>query len=199
MNNYLVPTATKVCPNCPRFKREPKREVWEFRPAPGFADGLNYICRACEKQLQDDFRLAQRSHIREKGLTFALAQVRRATPATVVNMADGMVGMFGGLEGFLRESMAHYETLAATRPGSPAVLAYLRDIARFVALAQKHRPADRPEAELNDDELQMELRTVYEELGLNEVNALPAPAVEPDPNAASRQPGNGAGPEPDRS
>lgn len=188
--NYLVPTARKVCPNCPRYKRDPNREAHEFRPAPGFSDGLNYICRACEQGLHDDFRLAQRSHIREKGLTFALAQVRRATtPATVVNLADGWMGMFGGVEGYLRESMAHYEAMAAARPGSPAVIGYLRDVARFVAIAQKHRPPERPEAELSDEDLIVEINTVVQELGLHEVESLPPPNVVEN-DAALGQPGD---------
>jgi hypothetical protein len=183
VGSALVPHGKKTCPNCKRHGRDPARETHEFRVAQGFPDGLYYICRECEKQLYTDFRLAQRAHAREKGVAEAISRVRTTTPATLTNLVDGWMGMFGGLEGFLRENMAHYEALASARPGSPAVLTYLGQIARFAAMAQKYRPPERPESEMTDDDLVLEINVIAKELGFREAESLDVAPEIPDGHA----------------
>lgn len=187
--NFLVdPEQKKNCPHCERYGRDPVQPIFNFRLAEGFIDGLYYICRLCEEQLLKDFRLAQRAAQREKGLQRTLSEMRHATPATIVNLVDGWMGMFGGLEGFLRENMAHYEALAARSPGSPAVLTYLGQIARFAATAQKYRPPERPESEMTDDDLVVEMKIVAKSLGFVEADPLPPDVVDVEPNDDPEQP-----------
>ncbi len=198
----------KTCQHCVRHGRDPVRPATEYRYDPESQDGLYFLCRACEKQLYDDFRLAQRHHARSKTLTEILQQMRRGNAATLPNLVDGWVGQFGGLEGFLRESMAHYEHLAATRPGSPQVISYLNTVAKMVAAAQKYRPPERPESELTEEELTLEVKVLSRKLGLEglelsantqdaefEVNDPSAPSPGPIADAGTDGPAVGS-PEP---